>query len=529
MQTSTLSFKLTAFLVAAVTIALVIGGGMYALLRRVEASDASRTVRVIAAKNATYQLLETLVDAQALIQDTLRLKDPDEVEKNIDRFKKTLNSAHQLISATTGIPNSVRENLSALEKTDQSAIDKFILGENGPAFEIMINDVPLRFEALLQGIRAYSVGIETSIKAEAEASVATLHRTLVAAGLVCAVLIVVLVIYGWSFRNQTLRQLSALADSLNMASDQVAAAADQVSTASQQLASGASEQASSLEESSASLNEMSSMTKRNAEGAVRANELTRGARKAADTGSHDMSQMHESMSAIKASSDDIAKIIKTIDEIAFQTNILALNAAVEAARAGEAGMGFAVVAEEVRALAQRSATASRETSDKIEAAIAKTDQGVEISSRVAQNLGEIVDTVRKVDDLIAEVAKASGEQNQGVEQINCAVTQMDKITQSNAANAEESAAAAEQLKAQSLALRDAVHELSKLIGNTAIGEPYSTSNMESETAAAAPAVTPRTAKLHRSRPVTITARDRASHAASKDTDTQADGNFFKDH
>jgi len=528
MRTSTLSFKITAFLVAAVTIALVIGSGMYALLRQVDARSADRTARVITSKNATYQLLETLVDAQALIQNTLRLKDPDEIEKNIDHFKKTLSSAHQLIKATTGIPASVSDNLSSLEKTDQSAIDKFLIGENGPAFEIMINDVPVRFEALLQGIRAYSASVETSIKAEAEAAVSALHRTLMVAGLLCAVLIIILVVYGWTFRSQTIRQLSSLADSLSMASDQVAAAADQVSTASQQLASGASQQASSLEESSASLNEMSSMTKRNAEGAVRANELTRIARKSADTGSHDMSQMHESMGAIKASSDDIAKIIKTIDEIAFQTNILALNAAVEAARAGEAGMGFAVVAEEVRALAQRSATASRETSDKIEAAIAKTDQGVEISSRVAQNLGEIVDTVRKVDDLIAEVAKASGEQNQGVEQINCAVTQMDKITQSNAASAEESAAAAEQLKAQSLALRDAVHDLSKLIGIAHINEPASTKS-EENTVSYAPAPAPRKTKLPPSRPVTISARNQATHSAGKDTHPRNDGNFFKDH
>ena len=161
-----------------------------------------------------------------------------------------------------------------------------------------------------------------------------------------------------------------------MAPTKLSAAAGQVSSASQSLAEGASEQAASLEETSSSLEEMSSMTKRNAENAQKANELAKQARAAADTGVGDMQAMNAAMDAIKASSDDIAKIIKTIDEIAFQTNILALNAAVEAARAGEAGMGFAVVADEVRNLAQRSAQAAKETAAKIEGAVSKTAQGV---------------------------------------------------------------------------------------------------------------------------------------------------------
>jgi methyl-accepting chemotaxis protein len=177
-----------------------------------------------------------------------------------------------------------------------------------------------------------------------------------------------------------------------------------------------------------------------------------------------MQAMNTAMEAIKVSSDDIAKIIKTIDEIAFQTNILALNAAVEAARAGEAGMGFAVVADEVRNLAQRSAQAAKETAGKIEGAIAKTGQGVDISSKVAKTLNEIVTKARQVDELVAEVASASREQTQGITQINTAVGQMDKVTQSNAANAEESAAAAEELNAQASVMKESVTELLKLVG-----------------------------------------------------------------
>jgi methyl-accepting chemotaxis protein len=253
-------------------------------------------------------------------------------------------------------------------------------------------------------------------------------------------------------------------DALSLGAEQTSSAAAQVSMASQSLAEGASEQAASLEETSSSLEEMSSMTQRNSEHARKANDLAKQARVAADKGVGDMQAMSAAMEALKVSSDDIAKIIKTIDEIAFQTNILALNAAVEAARAGEAGMGFAVVADEVRSLAQRSAQAARETATKIEGAIAKTGQGVEINRKVAAALNEIVVKARQVDELVAEVAGATTEQTQGITQINTAVGQMDKVTQSNAANAEESAAAAEQLNAQAETMRYSVAELLQLVG-----------------------------------------------------------------
>ena len=176
-----------------------------------------------------------------------------------------------------------------------------------------------------------------------------------------------------------------------------------------------------------------------------------------------MQWMVSAMDDIKRSSDDIAKIIKTIDEIAFQTNILALNAAVEAARAGEAGMGFAVVADEVRSLAQRCAQAAKETAGKIEDAVLKSAKGAEISAKVAKSLEEIVGKARQVDEMAGEVAAASQEQSQGIAQVNTAVTQMDKVTQSNAASAEESASAAEEMTAQAEALKDAVAELLRLV------------------------------------------------------------------
>jgi methyl-accepting chemotaxis protein len=259
------------------------------------------------------------------------------------------------------------------------------------------------------------------------------------------------------------RVIKTATDNLLASAQHVSTASTQLSETSQSLAAGSSEQAASIEETGASLEELSSMTRRNAESINRSNSLARDTRAAADRGVTDMQSMSAAMAALKASSADIAKIIKTIDEIAFQTNILALNAAVEAARAGEAGMGFAVVADEVRNLAQRCAQAAEETTAKIEGAISRTTQGVEINAKVEEALNGIVAKARQMDELAVEVAGASKEQTEGIQQINTAVGRMDQVTQSNAASAEESAAAAQELNAQAETMKQAVIALLALV------------------------------------------------------------------
>ena len=283
-------------------------------------------------------------------------------------------------------------------------------------------------------------------------------------GIAGAAGIVVCIVLAFLIATGIVKALRRLTEGLSAGTEQTASAAGQISGASQSLAQGANEQASSVEETTSGVEEMTSMIKQNAGNADQARDLSAGARNAADRGTEAMGRMSRAIDEIKKSSDETARIVHTIDEIAFQTNLLALNAAVEAARAGEAGKGFAVVAEEVRNLAQRSAEAARNTADMIEGSVKNADNGVQISQQVGQALQEIAEGNRKVNDLVAEIATASGEQAQGIDQINQAVGQVDQITQSNAANAQQSASAGQELSAQAEGLNNMVAELRVLVG-----------------------------------------------------------------
>jgi len=256
--------------------------------------------------------------------------------------------------------------------------------------------------------------------------------------------------------NTAVENLDKALQQVAIGADQVAAASVEVSSGGQSLSQGASEQASSLEEVSSSLQEMSSMTKQNAINAREAKGVAEEARGSAEKGVESMSRMSSAINKIKTSSDSTSKIVKTIDEIAFQTNLLALNAAVEAARAGDAGKGFAVVAEEVRNLAMRSAEAAKNTANLIEEAVKNSENGVAINTEVLKNFQEITEKINKVSQVVAEIAAASEQQDQGISQVNKAVEQMNQLTQQNAANAEESASAAEEMSSQSEEMRSMV-------------------------------------------------------------------------
>ena len=317
--------------------------------------------------------------------------------------------------------------------------------------------------AFAADIGAVAENAVATMRLEAERSATELHRTETAITVGSLLAVLAGIAAAVAITRNTKRVLTGIVDVLTAGAAETAASAQLVSAASQQLAAGASEQASALEETSASLEEMTGSTQQNSDNAGRAGELTRQAREAAERGTADMREMAVSMQAIKGSSDEISKIIRDIDGIAFQTNILALNAAVEAARAGESGAGFAVVAEEVRSLAQRSAASAREIAAKIETALGRTASGVEICTKVDARLAEITGKIRDVDTLVNEVAAASREQTQGTQQVGSAVVQMDRATQESAASAEECASAAEELNTQAATLHGAVVELQRLV------------------------------------------------------------------
>jgi methyl-accepting chemotaxis protein len=265
------------------------------------------------------------------------------------------------------------------------------------------------------------------------------------------------------------RPVQRIIDRLSGGAEQVASASEEITSASQSLAEGSSEQAASIEQSSASLEEMAAMTKQNADNASQADQLMKQAGEVVDQANESMAALTASMDDISKSSEETSKIIKTIDEIAFQTNLLALNAAVEAARAGEAGAGFAVVADEVRNLAMRAAEAAKDTATLIEGTTQKVNTGSDLVAGTNEAFTQVTDSASKVGELVAEIAAASDEQARGIEQVNTAVSEMDKVTQQNAANAQQSASSSEEMLSQAGWMKKMVTELISLVGGSASG------------------------------------------------------------
>jgi methyl-accepting chemotaxis protein/methyl-accepting chemotaxis protein-1 (serine sensor receptor) len=306
--------------------------------------------------------------------------------------------------------------------------------------------------------------INRALLAESQVRATSLRSQSLTIAILMTCLLLAVIPFAVYFVRNISRTLTTSIGELSEGADQVAAAASQVSSSSQSLAQGSSEQAASLEETSASSEEINSMARKNSENSRGAAELvTQSQQKFVQT-NQSLDQMVVAMGEINAQSGKISKIIKVIDEIAFQTNILALNAAVEAARAGEAGMGFAVVADEVRNLAQRCAQAAKDTAGLIEESIAKSNGGQTTVDQVATAIRSITGESARVKVLVDEVSLGSDEQARGIEQIGKAITQMEQVTQKTAANAEESASAAEELTAQSETLKDIVGQLTAMVG-----------------------------------------------------------------
>lgn len=379
-------------------------------------------------------------------------------------LKLSPTAAAAIRNVSTPLQNYIAsaEKVAALVNTDPKAAEALL-----PEFQQAFNQLEEKMASVSDAIEADCA----AAKRQNEALASSFHSLMVV--MISASALLLAVFTAWLAKSIP-RPFQKIVTELTRNSEMANEVASRVSASSHVLASGSSQQAASLEETSAALEEISSMIKRTADSTQTARHLGNDTRIAAENGAKDVKGMNHAMDEIKASSDNIAKIIKTIDEIAFQTNLLALNAAVEAARAGEAGAGFAVVADEVRSLAQRSAQSAKETSALISDSIAKSERGVEFSNKVALSLENIVAKARKMDELINEIAIASSEQTQGLSQVNSAVSQMDHVTQNAALSSREIADSSAALTELSSGLNSGIAQLSRLVGGVKADLPPTT-------------------------------------------------------
>ncbi len=429
------------------------GAGQEALLQRIKKIDLVKKILVEGGILQVDALKSQIMRDPKLLEETLK------GFENIARLAaeiKAVTSDSQHLQQVTKIQTSAQTYRAAMDKLRQDWVEtqKVEQEQQKIAADIL---------AAARNNAADGLNQAQTIAAKAEEMLGTASTVMIiglAAALVLGVVLAVVI------TRSVTKPLNRVIDSLNAGSDQVAAASSQVSASSQSLAEGASEQAAAVEQTSASLEQLNAMTRSNADNAQQADALTKDADRLMTEAGQAMNEMAASMEQIAEAGQEISKIVKSIDEIAFQTNLLALNAAVEAARAGEAGMGFAVVADEVRALAQRAAEAAKNTAQLIEGSVGNINRGAELVERTQEAFETVVHHNRKVGTLVDEIAAASEEQAQGIEQINQAMGQMDQATQQVAANAEEGAAAAEELSAQALSMRELVAELTAMVGSS---------------------------------------------------------------
>ena len=356
--------------------------------------------------------------------------------------------------------NILKLDVNAMEGMDE--IGRNMLGGKEGVDPYTFKGVPKICGYAHVPVTNWSVAI-TQDTAEFMAPVITIRNVAaLVVGLALLLAVVVILFFARSVANPIMRVVETLTE----ASNQVSSAASEVSASGQQLAEGASEQAASIEETSASLEEISSMTKANADNSAQADSVMGEAKEKVQEAGQAMDQVTVSMNHISESGQEISKIVKSIDEIAFQTNLLALNAAVEAARAGEAGAGFAVVADEVRNLAMRSAEAAKSTQTLVEDTVNRISEGSTLVAKAGEAFGQQADLSARVASLVNEIAAASAEQSQGIDQVTTATSEMDKVVQMNAANAEESASAAEEMSAQAETMKDMIGQLEILVSGS---------------------------------------------------------------
>ncbi len=426
--------------------------------------SAGVTTQAVEQLKAAAKLQSTIAIVHEDAQQFLRLKDPDEMEKALGPLRTHQTEAAQLLESSANVTPELKTKYAELLQAENAVLDEVLRGANAEAYQTFFTRAVAGHEAVQTELARIRDSLEKLTLTDLQAHEQQVQRTAARQNLFVSLGVLVLLAGGWRLKTVILRELRAVCTAVAESSQHLGTTAHQFSATGQNLANGFSHQASALEESSAALEEVTSMTKRTAQNAQTAKELGNQNSTAAESGTTDMAAMTQAMDEIKVSSDNIAKTLKVIDEIAFQTNLLALNAAVEAARAGEAGAGFAVVADEVRSLAQRSAQSAKDIAPKIEESIRKSQRGVELSAKVASSFQAITAKARQMDELLAEIAVAADEQNQGILQINSAVREIDSTTQQSATTSAEMVSATGALRDQAAMLNQTVNQLNHLVG-----------------------------------------------------------------
>jgi methyl-accepting chemotaxis protein/methyl-accepting chemotaxis protein-1 (serine sensor receptor) len=415
--------------------------------------------------DAAFQRMAKLFQDAVLLEDRSAL---DAAGNEADAIVQALEAAAKLEGLSADRAAALAAQAKTVKAVAAEARTTYaaMIGAGGDLTDDMMasaKTVAGKLDAIKSSLERGHDDLSNELRAELlEAVSASVRQRWVSLAVFATALAVAGIVVTFTIRRHVVQPVMTVVAELRGAAGEVTSASSEVASSSQALSQGATTQAASLEETSASMEEMASMTRQNADNSREAARVMGQTEQLVGTANAALSEMVTSMTAIHESSGKVAKIIKTIDEIAFQTNILALNAAVEAARAGEAGMGFAVVADEVRALAQRSAQAARDTAALIEESIARSTEGQHKVAQVTSAIGSITGSARHVKGLIDQVSVASTQQAQGIDQVTQAITQMEKVTQSTAATAEESAAASEQLSAQAETTMEIVSRLAAL-------------------------------------------------------------------
>ncbi|MGH9627626.1 MAG: methyl-accepting chemotaxis protein [Bryobacteraceae bacterium] len=473
----TLGTKLMASFGALILLVLVVGITSLRVSSDLS-SDLDNAVNVIAKMQLLAGQISTATSDMTALERGVAfstvLQQPDKADAFKRQFQESELLVRKRLDEFSSLPGSaeIRNELEQLRREQESvrqAHDELVsllanqqmdlaLTEFDAKLLPKLNNMSARAKKLVQIQGAHLASVAQGAEHK-KAQVRWVISFLIALGVVAGIAVVVVL-------RRTTMALRRLTVEISSAAEQVSGASSQISASSQLLAEGASRQAGSLEETSASSQEMSSMTQRNAENTRVATSLMSEVDKKISEANHTLADMVVSMKDINGSSEKIARIIKVIDEISFQTNILALNAAVEAARAGEAGMGFAVVADEVRNLAQRCAVAAKDTASLIEDSISTSNEGTAKLNKLSGSITSITESAARVKKLVDEVNLGSQEQATGVEHIANALTQMEQVVQQVAASAEESASASETMTDQAHKMSGIVDRLALLVGNS---------------------------------------------------------------